>query len=535
MQRTILTDAQFLRSLQSADVHDVEVRDSISYNEGNILSSKEDRIIRNCRLRSFYFPNFSFPNLTIRDCEIGLLEISHGDFSSIQILNCRIHTLKISGDVNCYRLLISESNTIELIGLEQSGLINIDIQAICFYELKVSELRGNQSLEIKSVDKIRDDLSKIILKGSYDKVRITESNLESIFFDVGQISNLGMRSVTVRHIRTFGTIITSGNFLELNVSDMDFSLSESTASELIIRGGEYTNISFSSGANHSLFFEAGLEGNCTVGKMSFSLFSIFLISIKDTDIKELFLNDITIVKEFILNTVCISNLFTLESTTLNDSKFYNVDLSKAVVRFLKSSLSNAQVINVQWPQGYQFYEYQEELKKLSKDDKIIKLYALKESYRQMKVLSLAQHNKIDSLDFQKHELNTFWKITMLKTRKNFGPNIGNWFILGSNKLFSDFGQSIWLPLLWLGSIHLILFGLLVYFKFGIYPSLGQWGTDLTRDMINGYFFTLLPTHTAFINIDGTMKPIGGFIDFLIRIFSGYFIYYFISSSRKYHQ
>src|SRR5438132_13165185 len=87
----------------------------------------------------------------------------------------------------------------------------------------------------------------------------------------------------------------------------------------------------------------------------------------------------------------------------------------------------------------------------------------------MKVLSTSQQNKIDALYFQKQELNSFWRIVKLELKEDKWDNIGNAAILGSNKLFSDFGQNIWRPLWWLFGVHLVLFNILMIRKFDIYP------------------------------------------------------------------
>jgi len=83
----------------------------------------------------------------------------------------------------------------------------------------------------------------------------------------------------------------------------------------------------------------------------------------------------------------------------------------------------------------------------------------------------------------------------------------------------------------------VLFNLLLFFT----PELGvRIGTSLDPELISKgtrlFFQTILPIHGVDIRYgDAPPISIAGFWDFVIRISSGYFIYYFISASRKYHQ
>jgi hypothetical protein len=154
---------------------------------------------------------------------------------------------------------------------------------------------------------------------------------------------------------------------------------------------------------------------------------------------------------------------------------------------------------------------------------------LRETYRQLKSTYVAQGKKIESLEFQKRELIMHYKI-LNEIKWKSSANFGNYLIIGSNKLASDFGQNIWKPLIGLFFVHFILFNcFLPANDIGYISSDFDW--KFTKDMISQYFFTLLPTHPFLL--DG--KNIGGFWDVLMRIFSGYFIFYFITASRKYHQ
>lgn len=64
----------------------------------------------------------------------------------------------------------------------------------------------------------------------------------------------------------------------------------------------------------------------------------------------------------------------------------------------------------------------------------------------------------------------------------------------------------------------------------------DWDNDAIQKSVGLYFQTLLPTHHPTVkSLTGEDASIGGFWDFVARIVAGYFIFYFISASRKYHQ
>jgi hypothetical protein len=127
-----------------------------------------------------------------------------------------------------------------------------------------------------------------------------------------------------------------------------------------------------------------------------------------------------------------------------------------------------------------------------------------------------------------------FEILKLK-RYNSLRDLGNYLIVATHKWSSDFGQNIWRPLFFLFSFHLLWHNLLLIAQFDVYPNLVQVDWQITKDAFNSYFKTLLPTHGADLTIDGLRKDIGGWTDFMMRVSSGYFMFYFVFSSRKYHQ
>jgi hypothetical protein len=243
-----------------------------------------------------------------------------------------------------------------------------------------------------------------------------------------------------------------------------------------------------------------------------------------------------------------SNLIMLNSI-LNTTKFNNVVLGEQCKFVLiDSEITDTTFTNFKWINNYQLFE-----EHTVKDNasRLGRLNSLRETYRQLKANHLKHNNKIIALEFQGHELRIHSEIIRHElyeswSRRNwrqFFRNLGNWFILATHKAASDFGLNVWKPLLFLFLFHFLFFNTLLIST----PELNlthfeNFSWDATKDAIGKYFYTLLPIHTFNLpeyspTNDNTHRMIfiAGFWDFLMRLSSGYFIFYFLTAARKYHQ
>jgi len=218
------------------------------------------------------------------------------------------------------------------------------------------------------------------------------------------------------------------------------------------------------------------------------------------------------------------------------SNLNNVSLGKSCKVTLSSSdISEITFNNFRWNNSHKL---QELVDTTDGNEQFNNMIGLREAYRQLKANYIRNNNKIEALEFQKHELRVHFEILKQELRQNRSlSTFGNFLVVGSNKIFSDFGQNIWKPFALLFLVHLLLLNFLLCHTPELQYGLGwplNW--EATKKGISLYFQTILPTHTGsakdYFNKD---VYIGGFWDFLIRVFSGYFIFYFISASRKYHQ
>jgi len=231
----------------------------------------------------------------------------------------------------------------------------------------------------------------------------------------------------------------------------------------------------------------------------------------------------------------ISNQLTIYRSNLGKFQFTNVELDESCrIDLLDSNISDVHFNSFKWNRRYKLFETFDPYNQVRYETQNNFLHSLRESYRQLKANYLKNGNKIEALEFQRGELDVHLKI-LHKKRFSF-RNIGNYLIVATNKWFSDFGQNIWKPLFFLFGFHLLIFNFIVYQNPDIDFDIG-WPIDWneTQKASSLYFQTLLPTHSTEIRFDNRSISIGGFLDFIARICSGYFIFYFISASRKYHQ
>ncbi|HEY8933941.1 MAG TPA: hypothetical protein VIM65_01925, partial [Cyclobacteriaceae bacterium] len=337
------------------------------------------------------------------------------------------------------------------------------------------------------------------------------------------------------------------SFDQCKIKSLNFN--ETVSDEIKLISSNCDKIKFHKNINALKFNRSNkdTQKDCKIAHLDMESINCNDLSITSTSIDILNMNGTTIPEEKLkFNFVTIVKQLFLEHISFSKAKFHNVNFQQAEIRFHDSSLPNAELINVRWPKNYEIYEYENDLKKEDITPKQItdKLWSLKESYRQLKVLSLSQQNKIDAISFQKQELKIYWMIVDKDFCENWKvswfdtvKNSGNWLILWTHKAASDFGVNIWRPLRLLLIFHFIFFFILMLSQSGLDYELTwnckEWTRGAFIDGLGDYLYTLSPVHTA--KIGKGQVPIQPIIDFFMRIFAGYFIFYFITANRKYHQ
>ncbi|MBS1507857.1 MAG: hypothetical protein JSS79_14550 [Bacteroidetes bacterium] len=512
---TLIKGADFeqtIKSNGSTDNYEI-VEDSLVLHNVRTV-----RPIRNCKFKDLHLQS-PFIDLELDNCEALNLTIvgttGGGGLGKIRLTNCRIKFLQIQMVVNDLNYqhytnltIDGKESLIERILLNQGGYKSIQIEntvqikEIEFYLINAEQIRVN------SVSN-----SNLLFTGANVKKFIqllSNTNTRSVFFDcdVGNIS-----------------VATS--------KDIDIDFVSCVSKTITLYSGKYKSITLSGKGEFDLVFAAPstVIAEAVVSSISFADFFLInksRIKLRGARIEELLLSNFDNDGNFTLDNCTIRSVIRINSSNLGKTHFNNTTFSDSYISILDSNLSDCNFTNLKWRSDY----------KIHTNENITLLPAIRETYRQLKANYFKNGNKIEALEFQKHELETHYKLlAKQKFKRPLFRNLGNFLVVGTNKWSSDFGQNIWKPLVLLFAFHLLFFNLLLLST----PDLGiTIGTSFDKELIEKgirlYFQTLLPVHSSEIRFDAkTLVPIAGFWDFLIRISSGYFIYYFISASRKYHQ
>lgn len=506
----------------------------------------------NCQLDTFKYPNSDNTDVTFKNCVINQLEFSAND----SVLNltfdegCRIErlifpkTFEGNGkEIETRRKVVINKCNIRVIEFSQLfselHFINSDSETIliekgCYTNLSIDLLNNVRTNEQDNVSgKNEKKITELVLKGKTPNVHISGGKIGKLIVEqkVGQKMTL----VNVKNDKFLfdGAVIRVLEFHNCDLIDVNLVANQ----QVIFLGGTCKRL-----------FVSKIFGGLSTGKDKKEVV-INELNLKDAegdlDINHTTVNTLSLNGFYSKNAgefrfLTVKEALEIENAKLPNSIWNNVDLSKAVVKLFNSSLKDSELINVNWKQ---LYEYKEEMKGKGIDEKLKILNPLRESYRQIKVLLLNQNNKIDALNFLKHELKVYHKIVHLSCWRKGGflRNFGNWLILSTNWIFSDFGLSWFLPLIWLFGVHSILFYCLLetHPLMGLSFSLTDFECEATREGLGMYLNLLSPVHTTEIRnpwANSTEPPVTifGTIDFFMRLCNAYFIYYFLKATRKFN-
>lgn len=503
---------------------------------------------------------------TIKACEFNSLEFNGNQIDTLTFLNCKIQRLKIT---------ITIRSNISFTNCQISELI-IDIN-----EFKYPLPEGdNKSQDPKSLISITGKKTKIntaLLFGTFHQVYIEHAKIKNFCTNSAALKIIGIKNSKISDLKFYGNLdyvtidtLSSGSHVTFQNSDSQvldiqncegcsFSISGSKIKEFFgttqIKNCSLTimeteiKLSKIIGSYNQLTLQRSNSINLNILSPFDSLNTIdnLLISYFNND------KNCTIVfNKMVLDCVTIENVYndslmgfndceikrnlSLYKSSLGKTTFSNISLNKKCeVDMIDCNIENVLFANFRWPNNYLLSHNFTKDKYNSFENYLINL---RESYRQLKSNYIKNGNKIESLEFQRNEMGIHYLI-LADHKFDSLKMFGNYLIVGSNKLFSDFGQTIWRPLIFLFGIHFLLFNIILWTNddigFSIRPD---WDLDwLTIQRgIGLYFQTLLPTHFATVkNINNNDISIAGFWDFLMRIMSSYFIFYFITATRKYHQ
>lgn len=525
---------------RSEVIFELVAKENITINRKNLpLGGSLTTTIKNC---VFYDLSLDIPivSITFENCQFKTLEIFiNYPTDRIVLSNCKIETLLIKGDGNVRLTSLSICGELKYFNIyghiSKVRLHDLKKCVQVEQDVKVSDSvitgAGIDSLELNSISDL-----VIIAKGRINKI------FNERFYNIGLTLN---RIIDLAEFTTTNCEVSLFRFVESGLNKVNFTdgtdnsilIENVTSGRFALNGGSYKSVLLSGSGSFTLKAKGSESTNLTIDKFVMSYFDFeekgYIDFERIESIRELRFANVQNEGSIYINGCEIKDRLTIVKSKLNRCTYNNISLDeKCEVDILDVDISDTNFNNFRWNKNYL-------LSDKFTDDKYVTyssfLLALRESYRQLKSNYLKNGNKIEALEFQRNELSAHYRILTLRLSKEpTWKNLGNFLIVASNKWFSDFGQNIWKPVVFLMAFHLLWFNILLIDKFGIYPIIFGWDDNITVASFNSFFITLLPTHGLELTINDATKSIGGWIDFFMRIFSSYFIFYFVYSSRKYH-
>jgi hypothetical protein len=339
------------------------------------------------------------------------------------------------------------------------------------------------------------------------------------------------------------TLIFSGSN-EINT----FELNATSVVKLIINSGEFNHFTVASDTINNLQVFHNEKGKQIVFKEQLVIKqnateTLESIKLRDILCNRLILQGYRNKRNFELMDSRILRELWIRNSNLKPSEnqkavFNNVDL-QSIRRFVlfNTNIVGSEFFLVRWNSNYRLHKLEEEIRGKSVSNKLDHYWTIKESYRQLKIVSIQNHNKIDANFFQRGELDVYFDILRLKAfhqgMENGRKYLADFCILFFSKYFGGYGFDIWKPIIWWAVVHSLLFGLLIHLaKFDlrwIGWDLSRFDLESTRKAAALYINLLSPVHgTEYYG-----HSIFGITDSIIRIASGFFIYYIIRASRKF--
>lgn len=478
-------------------------------------------------------------HIQIDHCEFDSLSVQHPAQAAIQISSTNIQTLGLweGGRVNS--LTITDGSNIGAIDVHTWDADHVEQFTVRKATVKKFNLFGTDINPLT--------LSSIWFQDSPE----SEISLSTLTLnDNLVIKGSGVRSVTLTDVEIKGTVTIE------NVQHFK------------LVGGKFKTISIIGGIR-----TLEISGNPTVGQAP------FLTGHPVTNVVATLIDDLTISCNFesdgvlsIKNTathLSISNTFSIKSFVVQDSSIEsfnmrNVDLETSKLEIRNTVLRQVRYSGVAWPSIERTVGALYQLR-LERKETIKLLEELNEGYRQLRLASSENLHKVDARNFLKAEMQIYHRIVWLQfiggvsIANSFGGSLNfrnlpkkalsffrslatlrihrldDLLILGTNRYFSDYGLSIWRPFTYLFVFHTFLFWV-SHEQFGLTIDFENHSNIALCRGLKLYLYLLSPLHDfVFVNpVTNNEITVIGLTDFLMRIFSSYFIYYFLKAGRKYN-
>lgn len=223
------------------------------------------------------------------------------------------------------------------------------------------------------------------------------------------------------------------------------------------------------------------------------------------------------------------SIFSIYESALTNCEFNTIFLdSFKDVNISLSNISDVKFSNMQWPKKIGCYEQPTNTfwpEKFAKGFKLGKLYHVRqrETYRQLKYSTSKQS------DFVSEQL--FHGLEMRSYNRSLSWHSEPWtkLVLSLSYITSNFGQSIWRPLL-----SLITVSALIYFTLSFSGATSVFNPQLSS--MEGWvstFAEIIEFANPFHKYDQQLTGISYLADLLMRIIASYLLYNLIRASRRF--
>lgn len=492
--------------------------------------------------KSFNIINKTPATLKLTDCFIHNLTIEVNSKFEFDLIDCSIDSLTIVSNRNRQELKVKiESTTLEL-----SQVKKILIQDYCNLDINLTTIGSitylNEgsgfiatTLNLKNCETLKD--SEIALTNSSNhNLNVDNCKLGSISFTTCNNSFINLNNtklslgLTILKSQNLQITTVEGEikqFRASDASDVVFRVKETSLDEISLNKSK-GQLDIKASINVDLP-ERELNNQPKISILRV-LDSTLSLNIKGYLVNLFFLRS-NVSQQLVEDSSILSSL-TIDQSYFSNSEFRNVSFRKGCNFILKhSDIVRVKFNTVDWMSNHKLDESRKTTTIIDSRAIITDQLSLKEAYRQLKVISKEASNKFDELSFRAHEQRMQKEILFLRREYL------DWFLLWSNGVFSNYGLSYGRPLMFLFAFHFFFFSILMIatntFDYTFYfLTNSSIDSATTMKAIGDYCSTLFPVHSFDYLKHQTGWPI--IIDLTMRILSGYFIYYFLSASRKFH-
>jgi len=428
----------------------------------------------------------------------------------------------------------SDEEIIDTVPISNNIVLNSDNLNISFTEFK-----GVFSVTNLDAPKLKITFFNVTFWKNFNIVNSTFSSIE--FSMCTFLGGVNFRTFTAQRLdfdsnvfdkgMSFIKIVTDTLNINLNKIKAGLSITELTVTEKfsLAPDEDSTSISINNYTGNKinklqLFQSVNNNGGILLSNLIVHHFALLGYNYKGTIVlKDISLDKLTIEgfdnqSAVTFNRVTPNNgsILKIESSNLGKAGIYNIDFNKfQSIEIIDSSISGIQPNNIRWCK-----------KVFTQTNNIEDLLNEKEVYRQLKIISIDNHDKFEELRFAGLEMDSYYK----QIKKQNGSRLDK-FILWTNKVSNKHGQDFGLAFLLLMATSIIFYSLTKF-------SLGekQFDFDCIPTDIGGFFQFISPIHTFDKVFDVSNNNNYGWAlmwDGISRIFISYLIYQFVSAFRKF--